>query len=240
MENNDFCRTVNWYPVLGEHSELTGFLKLSEEEIKLLADGVSDGAEVAGVVERLKKLMRGGTFDNYFVSTDYCSPTDTERFIGKRGAVHSAESAWYFLAVSHKVRTAAQQGMVEYLAVRPFVKIDRTREFRLFIHDGELRAMSQYNLVRHFRRLEGIKEELWLRTKSWFEQIKWQLPVKSLTMDIYLEDDDQNIKIIDLNPWGEPTDPLLMRTFDLDWSCEYGIKLMLPPTKISGDVAVSF
>ncbi len=240
MEKNDFCRIVNWYPVLGEYSELTGFLKLSDSEIKLLSDGVKDGEEVAEVVKRLRKLMRGGAFDNFFVSTDVCSPTDTERFAGKKGAVHSAESAWYFLTASEKVRKAALNGTVSYLAVRPFVKIDRTREFRLFIHDGELRAMSQYHLVRHFRRLEGIKEILWNNVAGWFNKIKWLLPVKELVMDIYLEDDDSSVKIIDLNPWGEPTDALMMRSFDQDWSITYGIKLMLPPTRISGDVEVSF
>ena len=240
MENKDFCRVVNWYPVFGEHALLTGFLKLTAADVKLLADGIGDGEAVKDVVERLRKIMRGGTFDNYFVSCDLCSPTDTERFEAKRGAVHSAESAWYFLAASAKVQQAAQQGEVEYLAVRPFVRIDRTREFRLFIHDGELRAMSQYNLVRHFRRLEGIKDELWQSVNAWFEKVKAQLPVKNITMDIFLESDDRTVKIVDINPWGEPTDPLLLRTFEQDWSQTMGIKLMLPPKKISGDVAVSF
>ena len=240
MENKDFCRVVNWYPVLGEHALLTGFLKLTAADVKLLADGIGDGEAVKDVVDRLRKIMRGGTFDNYFVSCDLCSPTDTERFEAKRGAVHSAESAWYFLAASAKVQQAAQQGEVEYLAVRPFVRIDRTREFRLFINDGELRAMSQYNLVRHFRRLEGIKDELWQSVNAWFEKVKAQLPVKNITMDIFLESDDRTVKIVDINPWGEPTDPLLLRTFEQDWSQTMGIKLMLPPKKISGDVAVSF
>ena len=240
MKSDDFCRIVNWYPVLGEHSALTGFLKLSADDIKLLADGIGEGSETCGVVERLKKVMRGGAFDNYFISCDLCSPTDTERFAAKRGAVHSAESAWYFLAASEKVRNAAKKDEVEYLAIRPFLKIDRTREFRLFVYEGELRAMSQYNLVRHFRRLEGIKEDLYMSVCKWFDQVKGHLPVKNIVIDIFLENDDRNVKIIDLNPWGEPTDPLLLRTFEQDWNVNMGIKLMLPPTKISGDVAVSF
>ena len=80
MENKDFCRIVNWYPLLGEHTLLTGFLKLTADDVKLLADGVGEGDAVKDVVARLKKIMRGGAFDNYFVSCDVCSPTDTERF----------------------------------------------------------------------------------------------------------------------------------------------------------------
>ena len=41
MQKDDFCRIVNWYPVLGEHSLQTVFLKLTAEDIKLLADGVT-------------------------------------------------------------------------------------------------------------------------------------------------------------------------------------------------------
>ena len=240
MNKNDFCRIVNWYPVLGEHSAFTAFLKLSEKEIKLLADGIKKGPEVAGVIKRLRKVMRGGSFDCYFVSCECCAPTDTERFAAKRGAVHSAESAWFFLASSEKVRAAAANGYTEYLVLRPFIKIDRTREFRLFVKDGELKAMSQYNLVRHFRRLEGIKEKLWKRTVQWFETVKQDLPVSDVVIDVYLENDDKVVKIVDLNQWGGNTDPLLLRTFDQDWNNTICIKLMLPPTKISGDVAVSF
>ena len=240
MQKDDFCRIVNWYPVLGEHSMMTVFLKLNADDIRLLAEGVGDGDAVGSVVARLKKVMRGGALDNFFISADLCSPTDTERFAAKRGAVHSAESAWYFLANSEKIRRAAQAGEVEYLAVKPFVRIDRTREFRIFVKDGEMRAMSQYNLIRHFRRLEGIKEELYSAVTCWFEGIKENLPVKDIVIDVFLENDDKTVKIIDLNCWGEPTDPLLLRTFEQDWDSVSGIKLMLPPTKISGDVAVSF
>ena len=226
MQKDDFCRIVNWYPVLGEHSMPAVFLKLNENDIKLLADGVGNGEAVNSVIARLKKVMRGGALDNYFISTDLCSPTDTERFEAKRGAVHSAESAWYFLANSAKVRQAAAAGNVEYLSIKPFVRIDRTREFRLFIQDGKLRAMCQYNLVRHFRRLEGIKQELYSTVEKWFNELG-ELPIKDLTMDIYLDNDDRDVRIIDLNPWGGTTDPLLLRTFDQDWSQVSGCLFIL-------------
>lgn len=241
MRDHDFCRMSEWYLVLGEFAPLTGFLKLDETELKLLQDGVGKGRETRAVVKRLKTVMRRGSFNNYFVSTDVCSPTDTPRFAAKRGAVHSAESAWYYLATSEKVRQAAAAGLVQYICVRPFVKLDRTREFRLFIKDRELRAMSQYHLERHFRRLEGIRNDLWQRALGWFEAVKNRLPVDDLVIDVYLDDDSKApVFVVDVNCWGEPTDPLLLRSFDRDWSKTAGIVLMLPPAKLSGDVAVSF
>ena len=63
--------------------------------------------------------------------------------------------------------------------------------------------------------------------------------VKTLVMDIYFTASG-DILIIDLNPWGEPTDPLMLRSWDRDWSKPAGIVLMDPPTRISGDVNISF
>jgi hypothetical protein len=238
MEKNDFCRTPVWYPVLAGHTFLTTFVKLHDDEIKALADGKSEGKSVADVINRMR-LPMNSIPGNCFVSVDTVSPTDTERFKGKRGAVFSPESAWFFLAKSQKVRTAAAAGQVEYVCIRPFRRMNQTREFRLFIHNGKLSAMSQYWLIRHFRRLEGIKKNLWKKGETFFEKIAWALPVKNLVMDIYLTSDG-DILVIDINPWGKPTDPLLLRTWDRDWDQETGIVLMPPPWKISGDVNVSF
>ena len=176
---------------------------------------------------------------NCFVTVDRCAPTDTERFRSKRGAVFSPESAWKFLCRSEKVRESARRGEVEYPCLRPFRRMNRTREFRLFIRDGKLSAMSQYYLIRHFRRLERMRNFYWNQAEEFVERIAWMMPIKTLVMDIYFTSSDQ-ILIIDLNPWGEPTDPLMLRSWDRDWSKPAGIVLMDPPTRISGDVNISF
>ena len=72
MQKDNFCRIVNWYPVLGEYSLRTVFLKLTAEDVKLLADGVGNGEAAASVISRLKNVMRGGALDNYFISADLC------------------------------------------------------------------------------------------------------------------------------------------------------------------------
>ena len=131
------------------------------------------------------------------------------------------------------------RGEVEHICIRPFRRMNRTREFRLFIYEGKLSAMSQYYLIRHFRRLEKIKENFWLKAKQFVEEIIWLLPVKTLVMDIYFTSDDE-IMIVDLNPWGEPTEPLMLNTWDRDWSTSAGIQLMPVPIPVSGDVNISF
>ncbi|MCP3965168.1 MAG: hypothetical protein GY750_20610 [Lentisphaerae bacterium] len=238
MNGNDFYKVHSWYPELAEYTLITSFVKLKPDEVKSLAEGIIKGPEISHVIKRLKQCM-ANISGSSFVSTDVCSPTDTERYAAKHGSVHSARSAWRFLAKSEKVRVAAAAGEFDYLAVRPYRRMNQTREFRLFIHEGELKAMSQYWLIRHFRRLEGIKEKLWERAQEFFDEIYWRLPNQSMVMDIYITSDYQVI-LIDINKWGGFTDPLLLRKWERDWSEVSGISLMPSPTKIFGNVNVSF
>jgi hypothetical protein len=113
------------------------------------------------------------------------------------------------------------------------------REFRLFIKDGKLNAMSQYWLIRHYRRLEGRKKGYWKDAVDMVKKISWLLPAQTIVMDIYITSSNK-ILILDFNPWGDPTDPLMMKDWERDWSEEAGINLIQPPIKVSGDVNVSF
>ncbi len=246
MDKNDFLRMPVWYPVLAEHAFVTSFVKLRPEAIGALAAGAggksAPGKEwekvVRSVIADLAAPM-AGIPGNCFTSVDKCSPTDTERFELKRGAVYSPQSAWRFLASSAKVRAAADRGEVEYICLRPFRRITWPREFRLFIRGGQLNAMSQYHLIRHFRRLEGMRRHYWRLVSKFIDSIAWKLPAEDLVMDIYITSEEK-VLIIDLNCWGEPTDPLLLRRWDRDWSEPAGIVLMAPPAKLHGDVNVSF
>ena len=241
-EKNDFLKTPVWYPILAAHTFLTSFVRLRPEAITALAMGEIVGGkshpEVEAAIESLRQPM-SVIPGNCFVSVDTCAPTDTERFIYKHGAVFSPESAWRYLALSRKVRTAAANGEVQNICLRSFRRMNRTREFRLFIKDGKLAAMSQYHLIRHFRRLEGVKDKYWKMVSTWAKKVLWRLPVKTLVMDIYITSDN-DILVVDLNPWGGDTDPLLLRTWERDWSIPAGITTMAPPKSVSGDVKVSF
>ncbi len=249
MKNaEDFLRMPVWYPVLAGHTFLTSFVKLRAPALAALAEGVTpedyedDDDEVNPAVEETIEDLRqpmAAIPGNCFVCVDSCAPTDTERFYNKRGAVYSPKSAWKYLALSEKVRNSVRRGEVEYICVRPFRRMNRTREFRLFIYNGRLNAMSQYYLVRHFRRLEGVKNRYWEMAEDFIDDISWLLPLKNLVMDVYFTSSEK-ILIIDLNRWGAPTDPLLLQRWERDWERPAGIVLMDPPTRISGDVNVSF
>ena len=240
--NREICRLQNWYMSLSNYTLPVNFVKLRVNEIALLSgdESVADDVETINkaVISRLELAMKQYS-GNCFVTTDYYAPTDTERFENKRGAVYSAASAWKYLCASEKIRHAAQSGEVNYLCVKPFRSFNQTREFRLFISEGRLRAMSQYNLVRHFRRLEGFKEKYYETAKNFVDEISWLLPAKNIVVDIYITSQNK-VLIMDLNEWRGTTNPLLLHSWDQDWDVDLGILLMRPPMKIKGDVNVSF
>ncbi len=236
-KTSEFCKIQNWYPSLANHTMLTSFVKLRSEEKEALIKGDTDSSIAKGVIKRLNEPMKAFR-GNSFVSVDLAAPTDTERFEGKRGAVYSAKSAWNYLCASTKVKDAVARGS-EFIVIRPFRSMNQTREFRLFIYDRKLKGMSQYWLIRHFRRLEGIKQKYWEMATEFVNSISWVLPTDQIVMDIYITSNDE-ILIIDFNPWGNPTSPLLFIKWDIEWNIPLGIKLMSPPVKIKGDINVSF
>jgi len=241
-----FFRVSRWYTDLAPWTWDTKFVKLRKEVRDAFASHMDEGeAKKYLYSEDGKKLMAdlaepmGDIPGNAFAFVDCCAPTDTERFSTKGGAVYSPRSALFYLLQSKKVADSAARGEVEFICLRPFRNITKAREFRLFIYEGKLSAMSQYHLIRHFRRLEGVKDGYWKKACDFVDEIVWRLPVKTLVIDIYITSGN-DILIVDLNPWGGETDPLLLNSWERDWSIPVGIQLMAPPTEIKGDVKVSF
>ena len=241
--NNEFFRIPKWYPYLAAYAFPTTFVRLRPEAVAYLASQEQERAEFPKEVSRqviadLKQSM-SRIHGNCFTSVDVCSPTDTERFKKKKGAVYSPDSAWKFLCQSEKIRSTAAAGNVEFICLRPFRHMNKAREFRLFIYEGKLAAMSQYWLIRHFPVLDKKGSFYWEKVQKMVQHIVWQLPVDNFVMDIYITSDDE-ILIIDLNPWGDPTAPLLLRSWERNDWLDIGLQVMAPPTRISGDVHVSF
>ncbi len=238
-ELDDAFRVQNYYPLFAHCSMPATFAFLRDVEINALANAETTGKNVESAIRRISEAMRPFS-GKRFVSTDFAAPTDSPRFLSsKRGSVVSAESAWFSLAGSARIRALAAKGLVQCVCVRKFRVFDVPREFRLFIREGDLVAMSQRHLVRHFRRLEGRKEEYWRVVQEFFCEIKESLPVASLAMDIYITS-NRKVLVLDLNPWGEPTDPLMFRDWNRHVDAPLGCLLVPSPHTLSGDVNVSF
>ena len=235
----DMFRVQNYYQKFSHCTLPAEFVMLKPEEAAALAAGETEGDTVKGVIRRISEAM-GHFFGKRFISVDFCAPTDCPRYLSvKHGSVASAESGWYSLVTSPKIREMAAAGLVECICVRAFRTFDVPREFRLFVKDGKLAAMSQRFLIRHFRRLEKRTDEYWKLADDFIQSVSMALPVPDIVVDIYITS-RKKVIMIDLNPWGEPTDPLMMASWNRDLSTPLGCLIVPPPHVISGDVNVSF
>lgn len=214
----------SWYSTLADYTFPTSFVKLRESDLDLIVNEVKTGNDAQNIISRIKKAQHGFPGAT-FVFADVVTPTDTLRFVEKKGAVRSAKSAWNTLLASEKVKTAAKNREFEFICVRPFRNFTYPREFRLFIHDSKLKLMSQYLLDRPYQRLILRKEFWWAKAKELVEEISWLLPEKTIVLDVYFTSKDQ-ILLIDFNKWGYPTTPLLANRWDINWDEELGIKLL--------------
>lgn len=227
----------SWYTALSDHTFPTVFVRLSAGELAALLAGDRDADDARHTFVRLDAAIHALP-GACVVGTDVCAPTDTVPG-GRARPLHSGRAAWERLAASAKVREALRGGVTDRLVVRPYRRMDRTREFRLFIRDAQLLAMSQYCLERHFRRLARRVPQLWEQGREFAREIIPLLPAATLAVDVYLTSEGRFL-IVDLNPWGPPTDPLLLRTWDRDWREPLGLRIIPEPVKMKGDVSVSF
>ena len=230
-------KITQWYPSFADKTFPTVFLQLSAEEKALLVGEHHDSNVKSNLVKRINKSIHALP-GSCFVATDSCAPTDSE-FFAKLKPCSNGENAIKLLTSSNKVKVALSSEDCQHLTIRPYRRMDKTREFRLFVYGGELVSMSQYCLERHFRRLEGHKQTFWEKAREFFTELKPFLTDTEAVIDVYLCSDGTFL-IVDFNTWGEPTQPLLMRKWDRDWSENQGIRLIKPPMKMKGDVKVSF
>lgn len=225
-----------WYSSVGDHTFPTVFIRLHEDEKQLLISGESSSEvkdKLSKRIDRAILSLPGACF----VGLDTCAPDDSKIF--KRRKSHSSgKTAIDLLKSSEKISEALKSGSTDLLIVRPYRRMDKTREFRLFIYKKELKGMSQRNLERHFRRLDARRTEYWQKAEAFIQEISPFIEAADVVIDIYFTSDSQ-VLIVDFNVWGE-CNPLLFRKWDRDWSEPSGLKLIAEPIQMQGDVKVSF
>ncbi len=232
----------SWYDSLGRYTFPTVFIGLAEQERRALAqdnelDQEEEEEASAGVVEAVQNAIRSLP-GSCFIGADVCAPTDSPLFADSPSLI-TGERAWEMLRSSEKVRTALANRQTSRLFLRPFRNMNSVREFRLFFYKRTLVAMSQMNLQRHFARFARRQEFLWEEAIKLAREIESWLPRDNVVVDIYFCANG-DILIVDMNQWGAPTDPLLLRTWDRDWNQEIGLKLIPPPVKMRGNISISF
>lgn len=83
--------------------------------------------------------------------------------------------------------------------LREWIDVPIQMEFRGFVRNRTLTALSQYYHYVYFPELESMKDEIQHKIFDFFEAVKDKIPLESCIMDFILIDDQ--VRIVELNPF---------------------------------------
>ncbi|CAO2161795.1 unnamed protein product [Urochloa humidicola] len=108
-------------------------------------------------------------------------------------------------------------GFQYYLALRKWYPGLRPEsEFRCFVRERKLVAASQRDASAYYPSLPGWSSEVQPKIEAFFEEvIEPQFGSNNYTFDVYVRTDGR-VKLIDFNPWGGYTLPLLFTWEELE------------------------
>ena len=227
-----------WYTSLANYTFPTVFIRLNDDEIKTIVDNEKSSKVARSLINKIQRVTETLPGKS-FIYADCCAPTDSSLFKKRVGAINSGLVGWQILSESEKVRDAFRTGRTERVCLHPYRRMARLREFRIFVKNRKISAMSQLHLERHHPKIEQQKNFIWNKARSLIDDIAAFLPSPDIVLDLYLTSRNEWM-IIDMNTWGAPTDPLLFRTWDCDWEKGMGVRLLKKPVKLKGEVSVSF
>ena len=159
--------------------------------------------EIQQIIEKIETNLPKVQSKIIFVRNNECSPKDSPLW----GACITAEEIVTLLISSMRIFRVLNRGVVDenILILKPWVYIDRSTEYRVFIYNGQITGISQYYLYEYFDRnildFEKYFEKLVYKIQQLYYNFKHLY--KTCVMDIYIHhDEEQTVQLIEFNPFG--------------------------------------
>ncbi|KAL3423983.1 cell cycle control protein cdc123 [Phlyctema vagabunda] len=101
------------------------------------------------------------------------------------------------------------------LVLRKWFKVNPSCEFRCFVRERRIIGICQRD-QNHYAFLPRLEPLILDTVGSFFEAtLRNTFPDESFTFDIYLPEPHDKVRLMDINPWAERTDPLLFSWLEL-------------------------
>jgi hypothetical protein len=222
----------NWPQPLAEISIPTELVSLSREDVSALintfevANGDGDPVEVdlSGLMETLQSAI--DKFPNgAFVRLGSRSPKDSWTGHRKGFRVTTAQEALELLIDSERVWDDLVQfknlELNAYIAVREWLEIPMSMEFRCFMRAGELVGISQYDYTKGDRFPEVVEKHDAIKgaIEAFFPSFAEACHLDSVVFDVFIRDErgdgELTARLLEINPFNWMTDPCLFEGVDL-------------------------
>ena len=217
----------DWYTHLSAYTFPTMFIPIGQEEKKALISQEYDNILVENLKTHIERASHS-IFGRYSIKLDYIDIPVLPR--------HSFGDAIKALKYISK-NSFLGNDAVDKLLLSPFRRMTTEREFRLFIYDKELIAMSQLHLHKYYKSLDKNKHKYWKKALNFFYKIKNFLPYNRCCLDIYFTSQMEEI-ILNINEWEKNNALLFTDWTKLDWTKCQGFRILSSPKEIKGDVIV--
>jgi hypothetical protein len=127
---------------------------------------------------------------------------------------HDLEHA--FDDISEDIDTNIKKEDINYvLVLRKWFKVNPSCEFRCFVRERRVIGICQRDL-NHFAFLFPLMDKIRSTILDYFEEtLKATFPEEDFVFDVYLPEPYDRVRLMDINPWAQRTDPLLFSWLEL-------------------------
>ncbi|EGC49787.1 cell cycle control protein [Histoplasma capsulatum var. duboisii H88] len=115
-----------------------------------------------------------------------------------------------------KEQKQAEQSRIPYhLALRKYITLNPSLEFRCFVRDRKLLCLCQRDL-NHFNFLFGLRDNLRDKIQTFFDiRLRDTFPDPDFVFDVYVPPPHNRVWLMDINPFALRTDPLLFSWLEI-------------------------
>ena len=111
--------------------------------------------------------------------------------------------------------TSGDSPIPYHLALRKWITLNPSVEFRCFVRNRKLIAICQRDL-NHFDFLFTMEDKLRQTIQEFFDlKLRETFPDPNFTFDVYIPPPHDRVWLMDFNPWALRTDPLLFSWMEL-------------------------
>lgn len=207
-----------WYPLVNKIASSLTFkcyiINLTKKHRQLLISKQFDNPGLQNLKKKIRKIMiKNHHIKWWFVKLNSVSPKD-ENKSGKQHKFNSVNLILKRLVESERTFTFLVNDDNARIILRPWLDIDEKWEFRCFIRNRKLRAISHYKCYTYYPEFQdkSVQETIRQRITKFFQSAKPHIPYDDCVMDIVIWDDsempsfqNQHIHIIEFNEFGGET-----------------------------------
>lgn len=205
----------NWYEPLKAYTMPTSYFKITKSEINQLLKllkGTADMTILAPFIARFNTFHRELDDNKVFVRLGSRSPKDIHSF--EKGVSKIQDLLKIFtksMMISEDLKLCDKINYEPYIFIRKWCSIKKACEFRVFVKDGKLVGISQYNYLDTYCYLvkETTRDMIKKQTERLLEKILPKINFNTFICDIEFKPTNSLPLLIEINHYGPLSDPCL-------------------------------